>query len=83
MQAAEHEESTPEPQGVLIVDSANRHPEEHHRRRRAGGALVLIALGLLFLAGNFGLLGWFSWSLYWPLILIGIGGFMLWKRAQT
>ncbi|MBM2810356.1 MAG: hypothetical protein HW416_1115 [Chloroflexi bacterium] len=82
MSAAEHEESTPKQQGVLTVGSIPR-SEPHPRRRRAGGAFVLIALGILFLAGNFGLLGWFSWSLYWPLILIGIGAFMLWKRAQT
>jgi len=37
------------------------------------GGIVLIVIGLLFLANNFGLLQ-FSWlRQWWPLILIGIG----------
>ncbi len=49
---------------------------------RPVGAIILIALGVLFLLGNFGLLDteWFSRG--WPVILIVVGVFMLWKRLQ-
>lgn len=49
---------------------------------RPMGAIVLIVLGLLFLAINFGLLraAWIHRG--WPLILIAIGGYMIWKRTQ-
>lgn len=35
--------------------------------------IILIILGCLFLAGNFGLLQWSSLQKWWPLILIGVG----------
>lgn len=41
---------------------------------------VLMALGLLFLAGNFGWLGWFNWALFWPVVLILIGVAILTRR---
>jgi hypothetical protein len=46
------------------------------------GAFVLIVLGLIFLAANFGLFRseWIHRG--WPLILIAIGGYMIWKRTQ-
>lgn len=37
----------------------------------AGG--FLIGLGLLFLAHNLGLLAWFNWSVFWPLMLVVAG----------
>jgi cell wall-active antibiotic response 4TMS protein YvqF/B-box zinc finger protein len=45
------------------------------------GAIVLIVLGVIFLAGNF---GWFHIGRLWPLILIGLGLWIAYKRtAQT
>jgi len=35
--------------------------------------IILIILGCLFLAGNFGLLQWAWLQKWWPLILIGVG----------
>ena len=54
------------------------------RRRRNGelGAFILIALGLLFLVGNLGWVGWFSWHYFWPVILIVIGATLLVRRAD-
>jgi ABC-type nickel/cobalt efflux system permease component RcnA len=45
-------------------------------------AVVLIALGVLFLLANMGWLdvGWISHS--WPVILIAIGVWLLWKRLR-
>ena len=50
--------------------------------RRPIGAIVLIALGALFLLGNFGLLEteWVERS--WPLLLIALGLYLFWKRSR-
>jgi hypothetical protein len=42
--------------------------------------LVLVALGLLFLAGNFGYHTWGVWDRWWPLLLIAIGVIMLYRH---
>jgi hypothetical protein len=46
------------------------------------GAIILIALGMLFLLGNFGLLrgDWFEHG--WPIALIALGVWMLFRRTQ-
>jgi len=41
--------------------------------------LILIVLGCLFLANNFGLLHWGWVQQWWPLILIGVG---VWSIAN-
>jgi len=46
--------------------------EVRHRRRSLFG-IILIVLGVIFLAGSFDLFWWFRWSYLWPLILIAIG----------
>lgn len=45
------------------------------------GAIILIILGVLFLANEF---DWFhfDWGRFWPLILIAIGVFVLMKRTR-
>jgi hypothetical protein len=53
------------------------------RQRTAG--IILIALGVLFLAGQSGLFWWIQWRYVWPLVLIAIGvGILLrqgaWRR---
>jgi len=49
---------------------------------RPTGAIFLIGLGVLFLLINFGVLEgeWFRRG--WPLILIGLGVWLIWKRTQ-
>jgi Domain of unknown function (DUF5668) len=44
------------------------------------GGLVLVVLGLLFLGNN--LLPDFRFGDYWPVILIVIGGALLWKSRN-
>ena len=58
-------------------------PPPTHHRDRAGliGGLVLITLGVLFLADNF--LPDVRFGDFWPLILIVIGAGMLWKGRKT
>ena len=57
-------------------------PPLHWRRREPIGAVILIALGLLFLMGR---LNWFSGRMFefgWPLLLIGLGVWLIVRRLQ-
>jgi hypothetical protein len=52
------------------------------QRRAPVGAVILIALGVMFLLGQF---SWFSWDIFkyfWPLLLIGLGVWMIVHRMQ-
>lgn len=48
-------------------------PGEHHERRQRSTGLILVVLGVLFLAGNMGLFRWIDWHLMWPLVLVVVG----------
>ena len=52
-------------------------PRRHRDHGSLIGGLVLLVMGLLFLANN--LLPDFRFHDYWPVILIVIGAAMLWK----
>ena len=57
-------------------------PNVYWRRKEPIGAIVLIALGLLFLLGHF---NWFSGRMFefsWPVLLIGLGVWLFVKRLQ-
>ena len=57
-------------------------PPGHWRRREPVGAVILIALGVLFLLGRF---DWFSWHVaeyFWPLLLIGLGAWLIVRRLH-
>lgn len=57
-------------------------PPIHWRRREPIGAVVLIALGMLFLAGQ---LDWLSGRFFeftWPLLLIALGAWLVLRRMQ-
>ncbi len=57
-------------------------PPVHWRRREPIGAVVLIALGMLFLVGQ---LDWFSGRLFqfsWPVLLIALGVWLIVRRMQ-
>ena len=57
-------------------------PPAHWRRREPIGAVILILLGVMFLLGQF---DWFSWRVYeylWPLLLIGLGVWLIVRRLQ-
>src|SRR3990170_3285624 len=47
------------------------------------GPLILIVLGALFLMNTMGLFDWHWWHLgrFWPVILIALGAWLLWKRT--
>jgi hypothetical protein len=57
-------------------------PPMYWRRREPVGAVILIALGVLFLLGQF---DWFSWHWFhfsWPMLLIGLGIWLIVRRLQ-
>jgi phage shock protein C len=49
-----------------------RDPARREQRQRTAG-IILIALGILFLAGQSGIFWWIEWRYMWPLVLIAIG----------
>jgi len=49
-------------------------------KRNLTPGLILIAIGVIFLLSNFGIIG--SWGEWWPLILIAIGLGMLLSRDK-
>lgn len=55
--------------------------------RRDSGRLVwgvgLLALGLLLLLSNFGFGSWFGADRWWPLILIGVGLWLMYRREDV
>ena len=65
-------------------DEAMAFREEGSRRtrRRDVVALVVISIGCVMLLSNFGVFWWLSWSVLWPLVLIGIGAVILARRTH-
>jgi TM2 domain-containing membrane protein YozV len=57
-------------------------PPLQWRRKEPIGAVILIALGLLFLMGRFDLFSGHAFAYAWPLILIGLGVWMVVRRMQ-
>ena len=52
------------------------------RRREPIGAIILIGLGLLFLFNTLGIFG-FDWLHHtWPLLIIGLGAWLLFRRTR-
>lgn len=46
------------------------------------GVILLVLGGYLFL-GRLGLLGWLDGAIFWPLMIIGVGIYLLLKRRQA
>ena len=65
-------------------DPFDEEPAPTHRanRSRSFFAFVLISIGVVALAANFGILSWWKWDILWPLIPIGIGAAILVGRAR-
>lgn len=50
---------------------------------RSIAGLVLVIVGVFFLLGQFGLWWWrWGWGVLWPLVLIGLGLFIILNRAR-
>jgi phage shock protein C len=48
--------------------------------RGLGAGIILIAVGALFLASNLGLFWWWQWKVFWPVVLIAVGLWLLIRR---
>jgi len=71
--------STGQPQQSAQPNQEVKQEPKPHRGSVVGG-LLLISLGLLFLADNF--LPHFHFEDYWPLILVAIGAGLLYKAVR-
>ena len=56
------------------------HPPAYWRRKEPIGAIVLIGLGLLFLLGQLDVFGGRVFEFTWPLLLIGLGVWLVVRR---
>ena len=58
-------------------------PDRWQRRSSAfWGGGVLILIGVYFLLNNLGLLNWLDWNIAWPVILIGLGIYLVARRLR-
>jgi hypothetical protein len=67
------QEPQPSAAGAVTSDAA--------AERVPRGAIILIALGVIFLLGNFGLLRMLHLGQFWPVLLIGLGLWIAYKRT--
>jgi phage shock protein C len=80
--------SPPEPEPWWQSERySNRYvePRRHRARHPRSTGIVLVTLGVLLLAAQFGLFNWFQWKTMWPIVFIGLGVLLLarqtgWKR---
>lgn len=70
------------PSDRLAAESVAVEAASRRRRRQHGAGAILIVLGVLFLAQNLGLLWWVQARFFWPLILVGVGAWLLFGRAR-
>jgi phage shock protein C len=54
----------------------------HHGRNPRSAGIVLVALGVIFLAANAGLFSFIEWRTMWPLIFIGLGVLLLARQTH-
>jgi len=59
-----------------------RPPEPSTDRSREVMGWILVALGLIFLAGNWGGFRLVRWDLVWPLVIVALGVLLLLRRAR-
>ena len=64
------------------VRAASDQPTDASKNRTYLFGVILVLLGLLFLLENLGVLSWFRWSLFWPVVLILIGFALLAGRFR-
>ncbi|MDA8216563.1 MAG: PspC domain-containing protein [Dehalococcoidales bacterium] len=58
--------------GRVSVETSESEVERRNRRRQAGG-IILVVLGLMFMASNLNLFFWLRFDYVWPLLLIALG----------
>jgi hypothetical protein len=71
-----------EPEDVGASEGSHPNRDLFVGRRRQWAALILVAVGVVLLAGNFGVFRWFNWNVYWPLVLVAIGSWLLVHQSR-
>jgi phage shock protein PspC (stress-responsive transcriptional regulator) len=71
----------PPSSGPIAPASVSDGPAQARRGATTALAIVLIAVGAIFLAGNLGLFR-LRWDLIWPAVLIGAGVLLLARRGR-
>lgn len=66
----------PAPIAPVVAD-----PAAAERRRNAVG-ILLVAVGVIFLLGNLGVLRGLDWKYIWPLIIIALGVYLISQRTR-
>lgn len=69
--------------GVQATFSGEKRPVTLSAERISIVGAALIIIGLLFLLGSLDFLDWLRWGRLWPLVIIGIGLFLLLRRRQA
>ena len=66
------------------MPSSQNRPTDRWQRRGSAfwGGGVLILIGIYFLLANLGLLHWLDWNIAWPVILIGLGVYLVARRLR-
>ena len=62
---------------VRHLSPSSRKPSSGRWRRKQLAGLILILVGVIFLLSNFGLFWWWDWDTTWPVIIMGVGLFLL------
>ena len=63
--------------GVVKTPSAKSTASGIRWSSKQLAGLILILIGAIFFLANLGFLWWWNWGTMWPIILIGIGLFIL------
>lgn len=66
--------------GQPVDEFSSLFPLRAKSNRFPVGPVVMIAIGVLFLLNNLNLIRFYDIARYWPLFLIGLGGYMLYAR---
>lgn len=70
------------PPSFFIGAAPSEAREPQGARRYPTGAVILILIGIIFLLGNFGFLDSEYVYRLWPLVLVAVGAWLVWKRAR-
>lgn len=66
-----------------VIEPAPEPRRPNREQRHAWAGIILILIGLVFLAQNMGLLWWWQWRLIWPIVLIAFGAMLLARRFRA
>lgn len=57
-------------------------PDGYRRRRGIWAGVILVILGGILLLSNVGLLDWWKWEIFWPIVLIALGVLIVVQRLR-